>query len=288
MLAVYKKELKGFYTNMLGYVFSAFLLVVAGLMIMTYCLGGTPQNTYEYIYGGMPIIYIIIIPILAMNSIAGEMRNKTDQLLYTSPVGISKIVAGKYFAMCTVLFIPLLITGIYPFLLRYYGNISIATSLSSMAVFFLLGCALIAICMFISSLTESQILSAVISFGVLFLLYTSSSLQYYISRSPIASAAFFAVIAAIIGYVIFRATKSKLVGISCGLILLIGVAYAFAAMPDALKKAASTMINYIAMFKMIENFIYGIFDVSVIVYYLSICLFFTYLCVQSIDKRRWN
>ena len=95
MLAVYKKELQSFYQNMLGYVFAAFLLVVSGIMTMSYCLGATPQNTFEYTYGSMPFIYIIIIPILTMNSIAGEMRNKTDQMLYTSPVSIWKIVTAK-------------------------------------------------------------------------------------------------------------------------------------------------------------------------------------------------
>ncbi|MBR3841763.1 MAG: ABC transporter permease subunit [Christensenellaceae bacterium] len=288
MLAVYKKELKGFFNGMMGYVFCAFLLVVAGVLTMDYCLGPEPTNTFEYIYGNMPIVYIIIIPILAMNTIAGEMRNKTDQMLYTSPVSITKIVMGKYLAMCTVLLIPLAITAIYPFILTTYGNIAIWTCLASMFSFFLLGCSLIAVCMFVSSLTESQILSAVISFGVLFLLYTASSLQYYIGRTELSSAAFFCAVAAIFGFVVRKVTRSIGTGIGFAAILIAGVAFMYFKMPETLCDAATKLVGIFAAFTKIENFIGGIFDLNIIVYYLSIILFFNYLCVQSIDKRRWS
>ncbi len=288
MLAVYKKELQSFYQNMLGYVFAAFLLVVSGIMTMSYCLGTTPQNTFEYTYGSMPFIYIIIIPILTMNSIAGEMRNKTDQMLYTSPVSIWKIVTAKYLAMCTVLLIPLALTLFYPVILMRYGNISMTTSASSMFAFFLLGCSLISIGMFISSLTDSQILSAVISFGVLFIIYTASQIQFYISRTSYASAVFFAVIGILIGLVVRKLTKSTLTGIASALIIFGGIIYLFLTNQKSLEGAASTAIGTFALFTKIENFIYGIFDINAVVYFISIIIFFNYLCIQSIDKRRWN
>ncbi len=288
MSAIYKKELRSFYIGMLGYVFAAFMLLVIGVMTMYYCLGSTPSNTYEYVYGSLPIIYLIVIPILTMNSIAGERRNKTDQLLYTSPVSINKIVIGKYLAMCTVLLVPLAISGIYPFILKNYGNISIPTCLSSMMAYFLLGATLISVTMFVSSLTESQILSAAISFAVLFLLYSTSQLREYVSKTSYASLIFFTVLIAIFGYVINRVTKSLWTAIGCGVILEAGLVYMFFTNAKLLEGAASSFIGFFAVFTKIENFIYGIFDINIIIYYLSIIIFFCYLTIQSIDKRRWN
>ena len=273
---------------MMGYVFCAFLLVVAGVLTMDYCLGPEPTNTFEYIYGNMPIVYIIIIPILAMNTIAGEMRNKTDQMLYTSPVSITKIVMGKYLAMCTVLLIPLAITAIYPFILTTYGNIAIWTCLASMFSFFLLGCSLIAVCMFVSSLTENQLIAAILGIASSLGLYLLGSLVGMIPASAIASLIGFAVLAVILTAIVYLLMRNYVITSIVGCVTVIPLAVAYIINSEAFASLFPKTLEYLALFDRFYSFLGGIFDVGAIVYYISFAIFFIFLTVQSFDKRRWS
>ena len=119
MLAIYKKELKSYLTSMQGYVFMAFIMLVLGIYFTAYNLNyaspdfGTTLNSVTF-------VFLIITPILTMRILAEEKRNKTDQLLFTSPVPIWKIVFGKYLGMVTIYLIPVVITLFYPLILAKY------------------------------------------------------------------------------------------------------------------------------------------------------------------------
>jgi ABC-2 type transport system permease protein len=168
MTVIYKKELHTYFHTMSGYIFIALIFLFIGLYTSSVNLMSGFGN-FEYVLGSVGFIYIVIVPILTMRVLAEERRHKTDQILLTAPISIAKIVVGKYLAMATVLLLPILVICAYPPILSIYGNVPMLAAYSSILGFFFMGAALIAVGMFISSLLESQLIAAVLSFGVLLL-----------------------------------------------------------------------------------------------------------------------
>ena len=115
MLAVYKKELKSYFTSVIGWVFIAFFLILVGLYFMVYNLMNG-YTDFSPVFSGVELFFILLlVPVLTMRIIAEENRQKTDQLLYTSPVSITKIILGKYLALITLFGIAMLVVCLYPF-----------------------------------------------------------------------------------------------------------------------------------------------------------------------------
>ena len=166
MKAIFERELRSYYTSVSGYVFAAFLLLFAGIYTMSVCLVGGYAN-FEYVLGNMSFIFLLIVPIITMKTFAEERRQRTDQLLYALPIGMTRVVLGKYLALLAVFAVPMLIIALYPLVLSLYGTLSFRTILVTYIGFLLLGASLLAIGMFISSLTESQPLAAGGTFLVL-------------------------------------------------------------------------------------------------------------------------
>ena len=160
MTAIYKRELKSYFQSMTGYVLIAFLVIFTGIYFMAYNLNsGYPY--FSYVLMNINYVLIIIIPMLTMRSFAEERKNKTDQLLLAAPVKLFDIVMGKYLAMVTVFAVPCLIFCIFPIIIKSFGTAYLKVDYLSILMFFLLGCVYLAIGMFLSSLTESQIIAAV-------------------------------------------------------------------------------------------------------------------------------
>ncbi len=170
MISILKKEFKTYFYSPIAYVFIGFFLLLSGYFFATTNLFYGAADM-KMVFGNMNIIFLFLTPILTMRLLSEEKRSKTDQLLITSPVNITGIVLGKYFAAVAVLLIALLITGIYPLILSIFGSPATAETLGGYLGFFFLGTSFIAIGLFISSLTESQITSAIVSFGVLIFLW---------------------------------------------------------------------------------------------------------------------
>ena len=170
MTAIYKRELSSYFNSMIGYVFVAVLIFFTGIYFMAYNLyNGLPQFSYT-LYSLMSIL-LITIPILTMKSMAEERHSRTDQLLLTSPVTLTGVVLGKYFAMVTVFLIPVALMAFCPLIIAMNGEARLLSDYAALFAFFLMGCVFLAIGMFLSSLTESQIISAVSTFAVLLILY---------------------------------------------------------------------------------------------------------------------
>ena len=170
MLAIYKRELRSYFQSMIGCVFVAFLVLFTGIYFTAYNLtAGYPY--FSYTLSGSLIVFIVGIPLITMRSFSEERKNKTDQLLLTAPVSLTKVVLGKYFAMATVVAVPNLIFCLFPLIIKMNGTAYLKVDYISIGVFFLLGCVYLAIGMFLSTLTESQIIAFVSTFGVLLLLY---------------------------------------------------------------------------------------------------------------------
>ncbi|MGN1413442.1 MAG: ABC transporter permease [Anaerovoracaceae bacterium] len=179
MKAILKRELRFYYHSFTGYAFAAVLLLFAGIYTMAICLQSGYSN-FEYVLGNIGFIFLLIVPILTMRTFAEEKKQKTDQLLYSLPTGMLRIVMGKYLALLLVFLVPVMILSIYPLVLSLYGNLAMKTVYSTIFAFFLLGASLLAIGMFISTLTESQPFAAGGTFVVLLLDYLAPSLADFL------------------------------------------------------------------------------------------------------------
>ena len=170
MRAIYKRELRSYFCSFTGWLFVAVNLFVMGLYFIVYnMLMGYP--TIAYVLQSIVFTFIVTIPILTMRTLSEERKNKTDQLILTAPVSVGKIVLGKYLALATVLFLPTAFMGILPLFLMQGGDFQLGVSYASLLGFFLYGCLALAVGLFLSSLTESVVIAAVLSFGALFLGY---------------------------------------------------------------------------------------------------------------------
>ncbi len=170
MLAVLKREFRAYFQTVIGWLAIAVILALYGLYFYVYNLtGGYPYISYSL--SAISFILLIAIPLLTMRSLSEERKNKTDQLILTAPVSVGKIVLGKYLAIVGVFTIDMIIIGLTPLILSMFGTVPMGESYTAIFGFWLYGCACIAIGMFISSITESQVIAAVLSFGALFLGY---------------------------------------------------------------------------------------------------------------------
>lgn len=182
MIAIYKRELKSYFHSFLGALFIGATLFLLGIYFAVYDLYmGYPYIGYAL--SSVVFLFLISFPVLTMRILAEERHQKTDQLILTSPVSVSGIVVGKFLALATVFAIPVVIISIYPLILSMFGTVSFGESYLAILGFFLYGLACIAIGVFISSLTESQVISAVLTFGALFLGYIMSGICNMISST---------------------------------------------------------------------------------------------------------
>ena len=287
MSAIFKKEFKSYFINMSGYVFMAFLLLFAGIYVTAVNLKGG-YAAFEITLSSMSMVFLFVIPILTMRSIAEERHSRTDQLLYSLPLQVSDIVLGKFFAMLAVLLIPVAIMSVYPLILSVFGSVNFAASYGALLAFFLLGGALIAICMFMSALTESQIIAAVLSFGVLLAAYLMSGIATLIPTTAMASFICLIVVSLLLAAAVWGLTRNPVIAVIAAAVCILPLSALYYFRSELFVGLFQKVLDVVSLFTRFENFIYGIFDVGAIVYYLSVTALFLFLTAQSVEKRRWS
>lgn len=287
MKAVFQHELSSYFTNVSGCVFGAFLLLFAGIYTMVYNLRSAVVN-FEYVLGGMSFVFLVAIPILTMRVLAEERRQKTDQLLYSLPLTMTSVVLGKYGAMLVVFLIPVGIISVYPVVLSAFGNVYLPAAFGAITGFFFLGAALISIGMFVSSVTESQAVAAGLCFVVMLVNYFLNSLAGYASTSALASFTAFTVVIVLLMLIIRLMTKSGFVALLTGIVLEAALLAAYTQSSASFEGLFPEIIEEFSLFERFYTFVDGVFDVTSIVYFISIIGVFLFLSVQSLEKRRWS
>lgn len=172
MLAIIKKELRQYFSSPIGYVFIAVFMLISGFFFWLQNILSMTANMNGF-FSQMTIVFLFMIPFLTMRLVAEEKSSGTDKLLFTAPLTTFQIVMGKAIAAFAVFGITILCMLIYPItlLLYYDGALAWGVIISNYLGFFFVGSAYIAIGLFISSLTENQIISAVVTFATLLALY---------------------------------------------------------------------------------------------------------------------
>ena len=182
MLAIFKREFKSLFWNITGWLFIGITLALFGLYFFVYNLSyGYPYISYSL--SAIAFLFMVTVPILTMRVLAEEKHAKTDQLLLTAPISVGKVVLGKFLALALVYTICIGVICVSPLVLMIFGDVPLAETYVGILGFWLYGLATIAIGTFVSSLTESQVISAVVSFGLIFVGYMMSSICSVISSS---------------------------------------------------------------------------------------------------------
>ena len=287
MIAILKHELRLYFHSLTAYVFGAFLLLIVGIGSMLYNLQAAVSN-FEYVLSFSSMVFAIIVPILTMRVIAEERKQKTDQLLYSLPLSTTKIIVGKYLALLVLYLIPLAIISTYPLIFSKFGEVYLLTSYGSLIAYFIMGAALIAIGVFISSLTENQGFAAGIGIAVILFNYFSVSLAEYVSATAIGSSVVLFILAGVLGWIIKHLTRNENLGYGVGLTLMAAVVAVFWIDSSKLEGLVPEIMKVLSLFDRFETFVNGVFDMTAIVYFVSIIIFFLFLSVQSLEKRRYN
>lgn len=257
MFAIYKKEMRSYFINPIGYVFVGIFLSLAALLCCYTTIQSNSYSTASY-FTVMLFALVVLIPLLTMRSFSEERKMRTEQLLLTSPVSITSMVIGKYLASLTMFlscvlfscinFIPLYVVATAerkgdPYSITHIGPVT-AEIVGSLIAVFLVGAAFIAIGLFISSLTENQLSAAVITIAVILLMV-------------------------VMGFVNQIGSDSE------GTRLVSNYAVRF-------------VIDWISVFSRFGSFTRGLFDFSALIYYLSLAGVFLFLTVRVYEKRRWG
>ena len=259
MAAIFKRETKSYYTGMVGYVTAAVSLFFLGLYFTNRNLMYASSDFASALYT-TTLIMLFLLPAISMRSFAEDRRNKTDQLLLTSPVSIPGIVLGKFLAEVVVFALPLTVAVIMPLILTAFGTVSLVSAFSALFAYLLLGAACLAVGTWISALTENQIIAYLATFGAL-------------------------LIAAVLVGVLCKSLPVGLGVFGAGAVVLVVL---FQLRPAWLLSAFNAVLGALALFQPFNGVVGGMFSVSAIVYYLSVIALFLFLTGQSLERRRWH
>lgn len=287
MIAVLKHEMRGYLNSLTAYLFCAFLLAFIGVGAMLYNIQSSVAS-FELVLRFVCIGLVVLLPVLTMRVIAEEKKQKTDQLLYTLPLKLSQIVLGKYLALLTVFLIPMAVISVYPLVFSRFGDVYLLTVYGSLFSFFLLSASMIAIGMFISSLTENQGFAAGISIALLLLNFYSVRLAEHVSVTASGSLVAFALLAVAFAWLIGHLTKSEVPAYGVALAAFIGLGLTYAFKRSVLEGLLPKLFSQISLFNRFYVFINGVFDLTAVVFYVTVIVFFLFLTVQSLEKRRYN
>ena len=287
MTAIFKREFKSCFTGMIGWVIAAVSLFFLGLYFTNRNLLYASSDFASVLYT-MTMILLFLLPAISMRSFAEERKNKTDQLLLTSPVSIPAIVAGKFLAELAVFALPLAAAVVMPLLLQVFGTVSLVAAYSALLGYLLLGGACLAVGTWISALTENQILAYLATFGALLVAYLMNGIQTMFTTGNLL---------AFIVFMIVLLVASVMVGVICKRLAAGAVVFCAGAVvlfvlfqlrPAWLLTAFNAVLSALALFEPFKDIVGWMFSIPAIVYYLSVMGLFLFLTGQALARRRWN
>lgn len=286
MLAVYKRELRSFFSSLSGFVAIAFFLLFAGIFVtvMNLFVG---SSAIESSYSTTVLVYLIAIPILTMKIMSEDKKAKTDLLLRTLPLKTIEYVLGKYLALITMIFIPTFIIFSYTLILSLYGSVNIAAAISGTLALFLCGCALAALGLFISSLTDNTVISAVFCFGAMLLIYFMPTITMLLPKTAISATVFFILVGLLFGYLIYRLCSSIAGALGTIFVSSLASLLFYAITPSSLEGLLPKLFSLLSLTERFEIFTSSaILDLSAILYFITFAFIFVFLTHQSCEKAR--
>ncbi len=286
MLAIYKREMKSFFGNLTGYITIAFFLLFAGIFVTVMNLFAG-SSAIESSYRTTVFVYLLAIPILTMKIISEEKRAKTDMLLRSLPIRTIDYIMGKYLAVITMILIPTVIIFSYTLILSFYGKVNIIAAICGTLALFLCGCALAAVGLFISSLTDNTIISALLCFGAMLLIYFMPTITMLLPATPLGSLIVFTVIILLLSFIIYRLSLNQIFAFSFLFISEIILLTLYFTKNEWLEGASSKVFSLFSVTERFEIFTSSaILDFSSILYFITVAFIFVFFAYQSAEKSR--
>jgi ABC-2 type transport system permease protein len=287
MLAIYKKEMRAYFHSIIGYLFIGFFLAIIGLYyFMQNIYSG--YATFAYSLYGVRFFFILLIPMVTMRIMAEENRQKTDQLLFTSPISITKIIIGKYLAVISMMAIVMVIACAYPLVMSNYGEVNLKAAYVSILAFFLMGCTYLAIGMFISAMTESQAFAAIMTFVVVLVTSLASTIGGILPTDNMTAVRVFVVLVLIAAFLLYAILHNITFTVIFGLLGEGLVAALYILKPTVYDGLTVKFFDWLTISTRLDDFLYGIFSLSAFVYFVTVTFLFVFLTIQAIKKRRWS
>lgn len=287
MAAVFRHECRLLFSGLTAYVYGAFSLFFVAIYMMVYNLTNAYAN-FEYALAGASFAFIIMIPILTMRIISEEKKQKTDQLLYSLPISMTQIVVGKFLAVFVTSLIPMCAVVFYPLILKNYGNLYLPAAYGAMFGYIMTAAVLLSIGIFISSITESQAMAAGICFGAMILNYYMVTVAEYATSSAYGSLIAIVVVEIILALLIRSMTRNDVLAQGIGFVAVIGTVVLYIFRSEWFEGLFPNILENISVYERFYQFVDGIFDYTNVVYFISVIIFFLFLTVQSLEKRRYN
>lgn len=288
MLAIFNKELRSYFFSATAYIFMGIFLFISGIFFASFnALQKSPLYN-NVLSGWMIFFFLILTPVLTMKTFAEESKTRTDQLLYTSPQNISSIVIAKYLAAIALFGITLLITLLFPIMLSLFGKLAVAEIFSSYLGFFLMGACFIAVGVFISSLTDNQVVAAIGTLGALLALYIIDVIQNVLPNTQGAGIAFSVILVVLITLIVYSSTRNITASAGTFLVSALVIAALYIKNKVLFEGFIGKFFNWLSIMKRYDTFNTGIINVSSIIYYISFSFVFVFLTIRMIDKRRWS
>ena len=287
MMAIFKKELRAFFLNPAGYIFMGLFLFLSGLLFVRGNLM-TGSNSITDFLDNILFVFLFVIPILTMRLLCDEKRLKTDQLLLTSPLRIVDIVLGKFFAALIFFIITLSFTFIYPIIIGIHGDLDFWETVCGYLGFILLSSSFISIGLFISGTTDSQIISAIITFVVLFIVWLMTMIQQVVPVDLFSGVLFTVFLLIGITILLYLATKNRFITIITLIIGLIVILFLYVLSKEIFIGFIIKFLDWFSLIKRFNSFSMGVLKLSDSIYYISFTSFFIFLTIQLIQKRRWS
>ncbi len=287
MFAVFKKEILTYFTSSVGYIFMAVFLLISGILFTTGNVFSM-NSDYAGFMGSLIIIFLLVVPLLTMKIFSEEKKQKTDQLLLTSPRPVASVVLGKFLAAAALYLLTLIVTGIYPLLLSFHGRLDSAQILGTYIGFFLLGCSFISIGIYISSLTESQAGAAILTFCMLIITWVIDFLGAFMPVSILSGMIFAVLITLLTALWMYNATRNisaTTLPVIAGVIIIAAI---YLINRELYANLIGRTLSWFSLTKRFTNFPMGILKLDALVYYLSFSGFFLFLTTGRIEKQRWS
>lgn len=287
MLAIFKKEFKAYFLSAGGYIFMGMFLFLTGIFFTLYDIASSSAD-FLTVIAQMSFLFLFIIPIITMRTLSEEVKNKTDQLLLTAPIKVRDIVVGKFLAAALLLFVTLAVTFLYPLIMSVFGTVSYPEIFVGYAGILLLGSSFIAIGIFISSLTENVIISAVGSFAAVLFIMLMDTIAGVFPTDSLSGMIFSILLILAVAAYVYRSTKNIVIpaGIALvGIIIAVVLKFVKAALFEGF------IVNFFGWISLIKNdqtFSMGVLNLTAIVFFISVIFVFLFLTIRVIEKRRWS
>lgn len=287
MIAVWKHTLRRSLHGMTFYLFSACFLLLVGIGAMLYQVQSAVAN-FEYVLEFVGLGMAVMIPALTMSSFSEERRQKTDQLLYALPIRLWEIVLGKFLALLTVFLVPLAVICVYPLIFAQFGEVYLPASYGAILAFGFMNAAMLAIGIFVSSLTENQGFAAGIGVGVFVLNYYSVKLAEQVSATAMGSVVALIAAVVLIALLVRWLTRNDLLACGVGILLVAVLIGVYLYDSQVFSNLLPNIMKKLSLFSRFSDFVDGVFDLTHLVFYISVSGLFLFLTTQVLEKRRYN